>query len=189
MGAGRAAARRKLSATTATPTGLIKVEPPDGAAFVAQQHHAQIASIAQARLMNEGRMTSKANDCIIGMHTRKVASVRTMISETKDLLEVIDRTDERRAALINKLFALNEQLYTCIEKCEQAEDCIINDERKQIVKATSVTAFIDATIASAISPDHALSVTPQSTNKRRRICGVDRSPAALKDDDGHYEDK
>ena len=102
------------------------------------------------------------------------------------MFQVIDSTDERRAALINKLRLSTS---SCIKKCKHVEDCIINDERNQIVEATSATAFIDATIASAISPDHALSVTPQSTNKRRRIGGVDRSPAALKDDDGHYEDK
>lgn len=184
-GAGRAAARRKSSATTA---GLVKVES-DGSALAAQ-HHAQIASIAQVRLMNEGRMTSKTNDRIIEKHTRKVASVQTLISETKDLLRILDSTDERRAALVEKVFALNEELHRCIEKREDVEDSIINKELNLIVESTSVTAFIDATIASAITPDAgAYATTPQSTNKRRRMC--DRASSGSNDghlkDDSNYE--
>jgi hypothetical protein len=77
-------------------------------------------------------MTLKANDRIIGTHTKKVASVQTMILETKDLLQVIDSMlDERRAALINKRFALNKQLPTCIEECKHVNVCIINDEAKE----------------------------------------------------------
>jgi hypothetical protein len=95
------------------------------------------------------------------------------------MFQVIDSTDERRAALINKLRLSTS---SCIKKCKHVEDCIINDERNQIVEATSATAFIDATIASAsISKDHRCSVTPQSTNKKRRIC-VDLRPAVLNDD-------
>jgi hypothetical protein len=194
-GAGRAAARRKSPAsTTALPPGVVKVYP-DGAALVTEQH-VQIASIAQARLMNEGQMMSKTNNRIISKHARKVALVQAMIMEIKDLLRILDSTDERRAALIDKLIALNEQFRSCIEKCKDVEDSIINDEMNRIVDSTSLTAFIDATIASAIAPDHASSITPQSTNKKRR-CTYDYSPASgstnngglLKDDNNNDFDE
>ena len=83
----------------------------------------------------------------------------------------MESTDEWRAALVDKLFALNDEMHKCIEKGNYVENSIMNDELNLLSESTSVTAFIDATIASAITP-HAAFAHHILQTRRGGVCPI-----------------
>ena len=95
---------------------------------VSLSHRLQAAGLAQAELMAENRRKAKTNDLLIDMHTNKVMGKQAMITETRELVNLMTPDDPMRPAQIQRLVELNEELRQALKELENAQQHVINRE-------------------------------------------------------------
>ena len=95
---------------------------------VSLSHRLQAAGLAQAELLSENRRKAKTNDLIIDMHTNKVMGKQAMITETRELVQLLMVDDPMRPAQIQRLLDLNEELRDALNGLEMAQKDLIQRE-------------------------------------------------------------
>ena len=78
--------------------------------------------------MAENRRKAKTNDLLIDMHTNKVMGKQAMITETRELVNLMTPDDPMRPAQIQRLVELNEELRQALKELENAQQHVINRE-------------------------------------------------------------
>jgi hypothetical protein len=84
--------------------------------------------------MSENRRKTKTNNLIIDMHTNKVMGKQAMITETRELVQLMNPNDPMQPAQIQRLLALNEELREALNKLEKAQRDVIDRELVDVDK-------------------------------------------------------
>ncbi len=100
---------------------------------VSLSHRLQAAGLAQAELMAENRRKAKTNDLLIDMHTNKVMGKQAMITEARELVNLMTPDDPMRPAQIQRLLELNEELRQALKELENAQQHVIKRELLDVV--------------------------------------------------------
>ena len=110
------------------PLQTIMVAGREGGQHVSLSHRLQAAGLAQAELLSENRRKAKTNDLIIDMHTNKVMGKQAMITETRELVQLLMVDDPIRPAQIQRLLDLNDKLKEALSDLEMAQKDLIQRE-------------------------------------------------------------
>ncbi|KAI2508514.1 hypothetical protein MHU86_5913 [Fragilaria crotonensis] len=125
----------------------VKVEPggplsnrsylPGNQKFTVSQEFQKVA-MEQSKLLLESHEENMYNDCLVSMHTTKVAGVKARIEDVKFLFLHSATDDPARAEYMQKLKALNDELETALRELTECEISIVESLKKSaIAKVTT----------------------------------------------------
>ena len=85
----------------------------------------QVVAIEQSEVLMESRAKDELNNCIIAMHTKKVAGKKALIEEAKFFVLHSTPEDPNRPPFVQKLMVLNEEFASGLDDLTRCELAII----------------------------------------------------------------